>query len=171
MAQGQWKAKNLKPAKNNGRGTPPYGAAVGLPAAVNVQGRVKDVLIRLSFIALGEVHPPAQVPNQKLWSVVKRTSRETHTCSHHFAIQWPAPLIPTFCEGGDCSHLRSGPRSHGHPLGSKRRLWACLECPLTVTTLVKTRRIFTVTTNNVPSLPRPLANGASFQHCERGRSG
>ena len=45
MAQGQWKAKNLKPAKYSGRGTPPYGAAVGLPAAVNVQGRVKDVLI------------------------------------------------------------------------------------------------------------------------------
>ena len=67
MAQGQWKAKNVKPAKYSGRGTPPYGAAVGLPAAVNVQGRVKDALgLIILHRIIGEVHPPAQVPDPKM---------------------------------------------------------------------------------------------------------
>ena len=42
MAQGQWKAKEIKPAKYTGRGTPAYGAAVELPTAVYVQSGVKD---------------------------------------------------------------------------------------------------------------------------------
>ena len=109
MAQGQWKAKHVKPAKYSGRGTPPYGAAVGLPAAVNVQGRVKDALgLIILHRIIGEVHPPAQVPDPKMMGY------GAYGYNNRFGKGLVAgAFIPTFYVAGHSPRLRSGPRSHG----------------------------------------------------------